>query len=472
MKDQFSKIYQFKVVLREVDPPVWRRIQVPANDTFWDLHVAIQDAMGWLDYHLHEFEIPKPTTGEHDRIGIPSDEYAPDLQWLAGWEIPISTYFSPENPEALYTYDFGDGWQHSVTLEEILPREPDVDYPRCLAGERACPPEDCGGVYGYAEFLEAIQDPQHEEHQGMLEWVGGAFDPEHFRPEEVQFDDPGERWRVAFGGRVDLVLSGGSPPEPDQGAAHPFVRWMQQGAGDAVTRAEALPLRRDMVTVLTYVRDHRVTGTQATGNFPLKVVREVTAQFVHPPKLEETIGDRTFRVRSEDDVWPLAFLHTLAYVGGLLEGGPARRWRLTPVGEKFLAVNPLIQVWVLLAVWWKQVNWLIAYPFEGMGESLPPRFQEITLDHLLSLPVDTRIPFEPFADRLIGDTGLKWSSRDTTYHRMFLHGAIQRMVIAILSAFGVAESEYQDKPLGTGTIPELVAFQITPFGKRLLESLK
>jgi hypothetical protein len=472
MKDQFSKIYQFSVVLREVDPPVWRRIQVPGSYTFWDLHVAIQDAMGWRDYHLHEFEILNPATGDRDRIGIPSDEFSPDLEWLAGWEIPISAYFSPENPEALYTYDFGDGWEHSVTLEAILPREPGLDYPRCLAGERACPPEDCGGVYGYAEFLEAIQDPEHEEHQSMLEWVGDAFDPEYFRPEAVQFDDPDERWRIAFGGREAVISDAEQVLEADQGVARRFVNWMQQDAGDHVAQAEALPLRRDMVTLLVYVRDQRVTGTQSTGNFPLKVVRDVTAQFVHPPKLEETIGERTFRIRSEDDVWPLSFLHTLAYVGGLLEGGPARRWRLTSVGEKFLAANPLIQVWALLAVWWKQVNWLIAYPFEGMGEDLPPHFQQITLDHLLSLPVDTRIPFEPFADRLIGDTGLKWTSRDTTYHRMFLHGAIQRMVIHILAAFGIVEREYRDKPLGKGTIPELVAFQVTPFGKRLLESLK
>jgi len=250
--------------------------------------------------------------------------------------IPISAYFSLQNPHALYTYDFGDGWEHSVTLEAILPQEPGLDYPRCLGGERACPPEDCGGTYGYAEFLAAIRDPEHEEHQSMLEWVGGAFDPEHFRPEAVQFDDPGERWRVALAGQVDLVLSEGALLTPDQGVAHPFVKWMQQDAGDHVARAEPLPLRRDMVTVLTYVRDHRVTGTQSTGNFPLKVVREVTAQFVHPPKLEETIGDRTFRVRSEDAVWPLSFPHALPSVGGLLEGGPARRWRLTPVGEKFL----------------------------------------------------------------------------------------------------------------------------------------
>jgi len=255
-------------------------------------------------------------------------------------------------------------------------------------------------------------------------------------------------------------------------AAHRFVNWMRQVNSNQVARAEALPLRRDMVTLLTYVRDNRVTGTQSTGNLPLKAVREVTARFVHPPQLERTIGDHTYRVRSEDDVWPLSFLHTLAYVGGLLEGGPSRRWRLTPGGAEFLTASPLIQVWILLVIWWERVNWLIAYPFTGMGESLPPHFNKITLAHLLSLPVGKRIPFEPFADRLIQETGLKWTAPDMTHAQMSLHGAIRRMVIGILADFQVVEPEYQDKPLGSGTISELVAFQINPFGRGLLESLE
>jgi hypothetical protein len=255
-------------------------------------------------------------------------------------------------------------------------------------------------------------------------------------------------------------------------AARRLAAWMQQVKSDQVAQAEALPLRRDMVTLLTYLRDNRVTGTQSTGNLPLKAVREVTARFVNPPQLESTIGDHTYRLRSEDDVWPLSFLHTLAYIGGFLEGGPSRRWRLTPGGEKFLIASSPIQVWILFTFWWERVNWLIAFPFAGMGESLPPRFTKITLAHLLPLPANTHIPFEPFADRLIQKTRLKWAAPDITHARMLLHGAIQRMVIGILVNFEVVETEYQDKPLGRGTVHELVAFQITPFGKGLLESLE
>jgi len=247
---------------------------------------------------------------------------------------------------------------------------------------------------------------------------------------------------------------------------------MRQVDADLFARAEALPVRRDMVTLLTYVRDNRITGTQSTGNLPLKVVRAVTARFVHPPELDSTVGDHTYRLRSEADVWPLYFLHVLADVGELVDWGPARRWRITSDGELFLGATPPIQVWVLFAFWWERINWLIAYPFDGMGESLPPRFRRITLAHLLSLPVDTRVPFGPFADKLIQETGLKWTAPDMSSAKMLLHGAIQRMVVEILADFEVVEPEYQTRPLGKGTIQELVAFRITPFARGLLESIE
>lgn len=249
-------------------------------------------------------------------------------------------------------------------------------------------------------------------------------------------------------------------------------KWMRQIGSDEIAQTEGLPLRRDMVTLLTYIRDNRITGTQSTGNLPLKAVREVTARFVHPPILDRTIGDHVFKLRSEDDVWSLSFLHTLAYFGGLLNGGPARRWRLTPLGEKFLIAPSPVQLWLLLSTWWEQVDWLIAFPFTGMGESLPPRFTQVTLDHLRALPINTAVTFEPFADKLIQETGLKWSAPDLSSAQSSLRWSIRRMVISILVDFGVVEPEHQDKPLGKGTTKELVAFQITSFGKGLLEALE
>jgi hypothetical protein len=191
--------HRFHIELEGIDPPIWRRIRVPSSYSFWDLHVAIQDAMGWLDCHLHLFHVRNPETGEHESIGIPDDEpYLDEPPCLAGWDVPIARYFVNEGDTASYEYDFGDDWRHTVVLEGVDPiREGDRPL-ACLGGERRCPPEDCGGIHGYAEMLEVIADVTHSEHQEMLQWLGGAYDPEVFLASDVKFDDPTERWRQAF----------------------------------------------------------------------------------------------------------------------------------------------------------------------------------------------------------------------------------------------------------------------------------
>lgn len=194
-RTSYDRVYQFHISLPNLAPPIWRRIQVPANYSFWDLHVAIQDAMGWLDYHLHVFRILNPNSDSVEEIGIPDD--MGELHFLPGWDLRIADYFSLENPRAEYEYDFGDCWEHEVVLEAVLPREAGK-YPRCIAGERACPPEDCGGLYGYQDLLEALFDPTHEEHESLKIWAGESFHPEKFDPTEVRFDNPAKRWRNAF----------------------------------------------------------------------------------------------------------------------------------------------------------------------------------------------------------------------------------------------------------------------------------
>lgn len=196
MKRKFTQVYQFKITLDDIRPPIWRRIHVPETYTFWDLHVAIQDVMGWLDYHLHEFEILNPANGLKVTIGLPDDDFP--KRNLLDWAQKIANYFSQENPSADYIYDFGDNWQHKIQLEKILPREKNVSYPVCIKGKRACPPEDCGGIGGYERLLDIIKDPKHEEHKETLEWAGEEFDPEYFDPKEVNFDDPAARLKMAL----------------------------------------------------------------------------------------------------------------------------------------------------------------------------------------------------------------------------------------------------------------------------------
>jgi Plasmid pRiA4b ORF-3-like protein len=197
MSKQSQSVYQFKISLDGIKPKIWRRIQIPEVYTFWDFHVAIQDAMGWLDCHLHQFWVINPKTSHNDIIGIPMDDgWEDEIRPLPGWKTPISSYFSLSNKRATYEYDFGDSWKHKILLEKVLPIEPAVKYPRCLAGGRSCPPEDCGGVWGYEELLEIMKDPGHEEHKKRMEWVGGHFDPENFKPDLVQFADPMERLKL------------------------------------------------------------------------------------------------------------------------------------------------------------------------------------------------------------------------------------------------------------------------------------
>lgn len=199
MGKSIKHVYQFKISLKNIRPPIWRRIQVPEDYTFWDLHVAIQDAMGWWEAHLHAFKVMNPQKGIEEEIGIPDEGFA-DLEHriLAGWKQKISKYFSAQNDKALYIYDFGDYWEHELKLEKIIASDKQKDYPICVAGRRACPPEDCGGPLGYADLLEVLSDPEHDAYESVVEWAGGEFDPGHFKVSEVDFDDPGARWDLSF----------------------------------------------------------------------------------------------------------------------------------------------------------------------------------------------------------------------------------------------------------------------------------
>ena len=173
-------ILQLRVELLLMPLPVWRRILVPGHYSFWDLHVAIQDAMGWEDRHLHQFTLDDPSTAQRVRLGIPDDSgFYGVSEVLPGWEHLVTRFMKPGALPALYTYDFGDEWQHEILLEATLSANQDQVLPSCLAGDGRCPPEDSGGPNGCPESLES----------GLSE---------KFDPDEVTFDDPRERWARAF----------------------------------------------------------------------------------------------------------------------------------------------------------------------------------------------------------------------------------------------------------------------------------
>lgn len=166
-------MYELRISLDGIAPPIWRKVLVPASSTLRRLHVVIQKSMGWTNSHLHMFE------ADGRRLGRPDPHGELYLEDDARWR--LREFLAAPGDKLAYEYDFGDSWRHTVTLEAALePAEGAGAVARCLDGARTCPPEDCGGIPGYQSFLEAILDPFHPDHRRMREWIGVRFDPEAF----------------------------------------------------------------------------------------------------------------------------------------------------------------------------------------------------------------------------------------------------------------------------------------------------
>jgi len=153
-------LYEIKVELKEIEPPIWRIIRVPSRTSLLRLHRILQRTMGWKNYHLHLFQV------DGKRYGEPSTEW--DIEVLDARKMTLEKIFSEGRMSFLYEYDLGDGWMHEITLQGAIEGEEGL---ACTAGARACPPEDCGGIMGYYGLLVALSDPDHEEHDAMLKWV-------------------------------------------------------------------------------------------------------------------------------------------------------------------------------------------------------------------------------------------------------------------------------------------------------------
>ncbi len=163
--------------------PVWRRLRLDDRASFWDLHVAIQDVMGWTHRHRHLFSVDHPVTGERLRLGIPgSGRYHGRQRVVPSWEVMVRDIGRPDHPPFLYTYHLGEQWQHEVALEAFEPVTAGLAAPACLDGAGGCPAEGCGGPERYAEMLAA-----------------GEVQPRDFRVDEVVFCEPGQLWRSRFG---------------------------------------------------------------------------------------------------------------------------------------------------------------------------------------------------------------------------------------------------------------------------------
>jgi Plasmid pRiA4b ORF-3-like protein len=165
-------IYQLKITLIDLEPPIWRRIQVPSSIKLCCLHSAVQVVMGWTETHIHQFEKDGKNWGI---VQLYDDE---KLDVLDDGSVTLAEVLKSEGDSMAYQYDFGDDWLHEIVLEKIESAETVLKHPVCIAGERRCPPENVGGVSGYERFLEIIFDPRHEEYEDMVRWAGGHFQDE------------------------------------------------------------------------------------------------------------------------------------------------------------------------------------------------------------------------------------------------------------------------------------------------------
>jgi len=170
-----NSIFNLKIRLLDLEPAIWRRFSVSGDIKLNELHEVIQVVMGWMGGHLHEFQIGNQLYECPEFDSDFEDSEAADER-----EVRLSDVVKKTGTRFAYVYDFGDDWQHELLVETISSPKKGVKYPVCLEGERSCPPEDCGGPWGYMDFLEAILNPHHEEHDYLLEWIGGSFDPEEF----------------------------------------------------------------------------------------------------------------------------------------------------------------------------------------------------------------------------------------------------------------------------------------------------
>ena len=171
-KQSPQSLYQIRVTLLGISPPIWRQVLVPRHVNLRRLHEILLVVMGWQGSHLYQFRV------EGDYIGEPDPDFDFDMQHAE--RAALSDLYHGSGTKFVYEYDLGDNWEHEVVMEEVVTPEPDQFYPVCLAGERASPPDDCGGVWGYEDLLEVLNNPDHPDYAEMLQWVGEEFDPEAF----------------------------------------------------------------------------------------------------------------------------------------------------------------------------------------------------------------------------------------------------------------------------------------------------
>jgi hypothetical protein len=395
-----EKVLQLYVSLNDVHPQIWRRVVVSEKSSLYDLHLILQIAMGWSNSHLHDFQI------NGKKYSDPHFFEMAEVKPINEKEMTLKKLKLKQGDQFSYTYDYGDDWGHTITVEDIsLPKENQV-YPLCMDGEYACPLEDCGGPFAYEMFLQALKEGNPEQFDLFMDddeffELKEYFDPDVFNKKEVNKN-------LATEGEI---LYGDDVERKKANEAHKmflledFVKEINDkysivDSNGAVNRfCLDLPIRKDMVVLLTYLLNNKVIGTKATGNFPLKAVKEICLQFDTPISIDHSFVP----VRSEDDVFRLQLLHIFANLSGLIVGDNGIQWEVTAMGKAFLEVTPASQVMVLLYNWFINFNWSFLYSLEFADSDEYTKFVVTTMANLINLEVDEFTPVTQFANQLLED---------------------------------------------------------------------
>lgn len=459
-----NKVIFLKISLDFIKPEIYRRIMFPARMTLLDLHHIIQFCFGWENSHLFIFQIK-------DMAFVNSSDWEEDAYRYQDAGIATLADLIPKHVGAgdkfSYEYDLGDGWRHTILVEKLEKDEEDIIMPVCIDGKRAGPPEDFGGPFMYQNYLESRQNPQNPDFNDEMIWIPEGFDPEKI--------DIGKLNKKILKDYPIHTLEHESSWVTEVSYYSPFndfsSDWTKDATDDEKKYAEELPFRRDLVTMMNYLQDHRVKGTKATGNFPLKHIRAMTVQFVNPPVLDEELGGRVYKLRTEDEVPDLVFIHTFANTAQLILGGEDLEWHLSFLGDKFLKQAPHEQVWYMIKSWFERLNWFYWHPwadYEGLIDH--NEFEGLIVDILLSYPPQEEINIK----QLVKDLDKKHPNwirfprrEDQAMNKKHF---LINVVLDPLNKLGITDMEREDVPISPKYF--VYDFQMTDFGQSIIKYFK
>ncbi|MCX6055589.1 MAG: plasmid pRiA4b ORF-3 family protein [Chloroflexi bacterium] len=461
--NQLPNLLQIKISIKYIQPSIWRRIMISDRMTLQDLHGVIQAVFSWQDYHLHEFEI------NHITYGDPANDEFGDHPVLDETEYELNSFGLTKGSRFNYVYDFGDNWEHSLVVEEMIPLEKRTKLPRCIGGKRACPPEDVGGIGGYEEFVNILKDPQHDEYDRYLVWVGGTFEPNDFDL-TLANDRLGQflQKKLEWYPRPEYSLEGECDWSDPQIT---LSSWMDQNGPEDRESMHQLPLRRDAVSLVTYIKEHKVKGTNSTGNLSQKAVQDIAALLVTPPVMKYEFQTLTIEYKNEDDIQSIYDIHLFVYLADLIDGCRGRLWTTTDKGEKFLISSSEEQLFILFTAWWFKGNWSDFRVRGQVKDGFEIRFLDIALNALLELSCEIPVNYSIFVKRILELSGVTLRAQDMESGFSQLENQFGMDIIDPLESFAVLSTERKEKR-HQFDFAKIETVRLTEMGKKILHSLK